>query len=638
MSTSPLLPQIPGWVSDLCSVPAVMAISSSVEGFFYANVDGVSEKTPKAVKWIRGNCVAHIHKIQMVFNFINTSFIFYNAHNLVKEIYTPMAENTGFIYFASLASGIPLKNVDFYLIVALVVGGAFSCAFIMNGLNKEKSISITNGALGISNKPRLAQTISKYVLTTKLVLDIASFIFKDNKIAFTLGMIASGYNLLKNSQIEWYNYSRAYYHIANGFQDNMILFTYNMLQLNALNHVETGKQCCLCCSENTNQLYCINHSLHSQCIEKFIKSKGDEFGNFEDIRRLETPHYNQHGHYTYKSYAYEIRMKESIVPFCPECNINPLQNHFEVKYSDKQLNKTFDANITFTDPKKRDKSEQPFDRLYAAYNIVQAGLTYLQNYPELAGTLYKVQEFMIVLDCVGLYISCGSLLEKIKKKYAVDKSNSKRFYKIALVSGGAFTALSCLAVWKLNSFLASSIDLNDVISKMNLPRNFLKDLDVQWASPWSKYLMQTVLIHRIAVNLGLACFLENRDANLISAAAQSATLFKISNLRWINLNQVVRDAQVSPLSIQSMFMVDPACAKDKSYLQDSLNVIHRYLSTLLKDSRFESWSLDHYTNYVFTHREYFWKAFLKNPVLAPYEPYLRNLSMNVLSDRVEVIM
>ncbi len=614
MSPSPLSPQIPQFISALCSVPVVMALSSSLEGFFYSNVNGFSEKTSQRVRWIKENCDAHIHKIQLLFNVVNTSSILYHVYTLIEKGHSPI-DRSSYGYMRITLAGLGVLGI-----VAMSVY-----------LNKKESITKEDGELKITNQESRQQMISKYVLTAKVIWDFVSVLFKENKLAFAFGIVTSAYNLFKNSGLDWLNYSREFPHSYRGFQ-NRLTVTYQMLRVNSPPGVNVRVDCVYSRGRTgPAQKFCIDHFYHSICLEDYIKTKSEKFNQLEKIKRIETKRYNRQDEYICTDYHYAISIKEEIIPSCIHCNEKTiLQNTLEMNYFDSELNKTCDVVITVVDAKPRPESEKPFDRLYAAYNVVQAGLANLQNYPELAGTIYKIQEFMLITDCFGLYLSYQSLLEKIKEKYTINENNRKMFYVAAAVAGVVLTASSYLAVKQLNVFLESSIDLMQVMKNMNVPADFLKDLDVKWNAPWSKYILQTVLINRIAVNIGLVYFSENKGSNLISIFAQCTTLFKISNLRWIELNQIVNYAQVTGLTIQSMFMVDPSCAGNQSYLQASLKVIHSYLSRLLNHGRFEytyeDTRDDKYGGYD---REYFWNAFLNNPTLAPYEPYLHKLIMHV---------
>ena len=47
-------------------------------------------------------------------------------------------------------------------------------------------------------------------------------------------------------------------------------------------------------------------------------------------------------------------------------------------------------------------SLQPlFEKLYAIYNVAQAGLSYLQKYPELAVQIFTIQRVLLVTDFLG---------------------------------------------------------------------------------------------------------------------------------------------------------------------------------------------------------------------------------------------
>ncbi len=615
-----LAPQMPQFVSNLCSIPAFMALSASIEGLFYSNLRGFNEETPRIVKWMRENSVAYIHEIQTVFNVTHTCGNLYSAYTLIKRIYTPVDQ---------------VANIR--MDAALLIAGSVYCLFLISILNVgEGKVNEQLNEFTKKEHKNQQQILTNGVLKTKLILDFASFIIKENKFVYAFGMIASGYSLLRNNQLEWKSYSRVFYNPNNGFQ-NKIRFTYKVLQLNAFTHL-TGipKKCMIADCSNENKepdlQFCVRHVSHSECIDTFIEKTSIGFSSLESIHRMEVQHIKD-GTYTHSTYNYQISMLEKKLPHCPECDLPPRHNDLKITVFDQELNGDYKVTNTLLNKKPRPESENLIEALYTAYNVVQVGLAYLQSYPELTGTIYKIQEMMLVSDCFGLYFSYQSLLEKIKKKYGIEEKNNMMFYAAAVISGAALTALSYFTVMGLDAFLKPSFDLKNVMEKMNISPDFLKDIEVSWGAPLSKQIMQTVLVNRIAVNLGLAYFSENKNANLISVFAQCATLFKISNLRWIKLNRIVYIAQLGYSNIQSMFMVDSVCAKNKAHLQASLKVIHGYLSKLLDGSRFEEW-FEEKNGF----RTYFWKAILKSPTLASYEPQLRKLWMETTSKRVEIVM
>ncbi|MBA3958137.1 MAG: hypothetical protein H0X51_07080 [Parachlamydiaceae bacterium] len=595
MSTGSVIPQAIFYLGSKVTPDNALLAAAGTESFYYSNVkaNALDEKSffraDKVVKWIRETAVAHINTIQTLFNLINFSAICYLAYKLTEEIQK-----------YNFTAVVWLSTTFFETFPVIIVAGlAFGIGGYINHRYKKSlppAEERTNGQVTITEGIHGKQTFSRYLHITKSVVTFTMLFFAKNRFGLVLGLIGSGYSFFKNENIKWINFSRTW-DINNGtVRDAKV--TYHMLKLSPS---DPSTDDCAICLSNEPQLemaFCTSHLFHTNCIGMNVEANSHKLLNNARFTRVRTETNNNGSRSV--SYHYDVTLEGNNLPACPTCRAIPQQNGCSVEVFDWEHMKTYytKASINRGHPSK-------FESFYAAYNVFQASLTYLQKYPELAAGIYKIQKLMLVTDAIGLVWSAGLLIQRCVEKFCpADSSRSKKcLFVLAVIIGiVATSALSYFVILQLNAYLKSAVILKDLLQKLPIPAESLKGVSVDWTTPSSFQMIQTLFLSRIIVSVALACFSKNRRTNLVSAVAQILGFANISSLRWIGfsqtlqspLNDIVKSGgshtifldtnSMERLYIDSEFMVNSTIAAQPAKLQPMLSSIQDYMSKLLDKS------------------------------------------------------
>lgn len=299
-----------------------------------------------------------------------------------------------------------------------------------------------------------------------------------------------------------------------------------------------------------------------------------------------------------------------------------------------------------------------FEKSYTAYNVVQAGLAYLQKYPELTSLTLKIQKVFTIVDLLGLAATSVILYQKQTKKF--EKSHPKAFKVAAALSIAALGALSYGFVRGLNAYLTPTQTLKDALVRFD--PTILKGINVDFASPLSHQLMQSLYVCRIVTSFALSFFSQNQMLGMTSAFSQAFSLFRISQLKWINVVQnleyplqVIKAAggkiAVDPKYFKQMisrfsFMVHNSCTQNSTHLHSTLKSIFNYVSLKrFENSFWDDWhSTSRFVNFGYSRHlvtttwartsfKYFRALVVRNPL----EPCDCTLSPELVSAQMHFV-
>ena len=361
------------------------AAVSTAEAAFYATLRGGGTNANRLVNWIRETSIAHIDNLQIIFNVANTAVVAYLATRLDEKI---CAQFTLTI--------LENNDLDWALKSVLIVTGVGAVTLgvmLINRFSPPLAPPHQKGNVEIGERLSAQQKIAKVLHTSKLVLNLTLAFFVKNRLWLGISIATSGYSLLKNIEFKWLTFSRAFPGRLGPITE--IKATYHMLAL-PLDKATAEEKCSICLEQQTDMAFCANHVFHKGCIATTVSTNSGQFIDQSNIKKIETKHYTN-GVHTRTTYSYAVRIPESNLPSCPECRTIPLQNSCDIEVTDR-LDGKIKASVTIERPTDR---QYVFEYLYAAYNTAQAGLAFLQTYPEFAGTIYKIQKVMLATDLIG---------------------------------------------------------------------------------------------------------------------------------------------------------------------------------------------------------------------------------------------
>jgi len=331
-------------------------------------------------------------------------------------------------------------------------------------------------------------------------------------------------------------------------------------------------------------------------MSEVAATKGNGFANNSSYRRMTITTYS-HGAVSH-SHHYLAFVPEDNFPKCPLCNQIPLQNNCEIDVTDA-AHGTHGAHVFI---QRAQDNQSFFEKVYAVYNTVQAGLSYLQQYPELTAVIYGIQKSMITLDVLGLLGTAYYLQKRVAEKLEISEANMTFYRTTAVVTLVALGALSYFAILQLNAYFQSALVLKDILAQLEISPAILNSIDVQWASAVK---LQALYLTRLTMSIALGFFSKQRLLSLWNAAAQAFSFGAISQLKWIEFSQgfsyplkkvfaeggthtpYLNEWTLPSLTIQSEFIVNASQAKDPSQMKSVLKSIYGYMSKVLDKSAWD---------------------------------------------------
>lgn len=627
-STSSRVPQLILGLGAKTTLETVSAASSLCEGAFYASVRANSGESHKIVKWIRETAVSRIHEIQLLFNVANALFILQSAEKFITEVQDRFQFSIVDLAAAWTYNALPL---------IVVIGTAFAIGKLAIILfSKPSAAAETIGDVTISKGASTQQEIAKALHVTKLVLTIGLSCLAKNRFWFVVGLLGSGYNLLKNANIEWLQFSRKF-DIPDHDTISGGTVTYNML---ALDPEDSGSDetCAICQDSNVDTAFCVNHLFCKQCISKTVVTNSEHFMNDSNIERwVTTEEHDPAGLITSTRYDYFAKIPEENLAPCPLCRTFPMQNDISLLISDTALKSGSKyAHVSI----ERTSEDDPalFEKLYSAYNIVQAGLAYLQQYPELAAPIFTLQKVMMVTDLIGLAGTVDQLQKNVQRKWGFSKKTMHIASTVAFV---ATAALACLAIFLLNDYLKPVFVLKELLTQFGISPEILSTIDTQWARAEP---LQVLYLVRLIMSVALGFFSKQRWLTFGSIAAQIFSLNAISQLNFIRFSQTLSDYplrqifgegaahtsslngwSLSDLTVNGEFLVDSSCAKDADQASSTLKSTYDCMSKLLHESSWDRYLRKvHYLGLgeLFSTQEIHYSVDLQPPLITAFGSYV----------------
>ncbi len=235
------------------------------------------------------------------------------------------------------------------------------------------------------------------------------------------------------------------------------------------------------------------------------------------------------------------------------------------------------------------------DKFYTVYNVAQAGLSYLQKYHELAAMIFKIQKVLIVVDIIGLGCTVYSLYGSIRKK--MHNVSAKKMVVLSIISAVALAAISYGAVLGIQTYFKPSFNPAEILSGLDISAEKLKGINLSWDAPFIQTAMQCLYVSRIVATFTSVFFSKNPKLCMVSALSQTFSLFRISQLRWLKLEQTLEGGfpafwsweglttnriQLKHVITKATCMIHPSCTKEASHLQAAVQSIYKYVDTLFK--------------------------------------------------------
>lgn len=612
--------QIPQWICAAASkitwentLAYSLACSSGLEALFHASLVG-GVQTNKYIRWVRDTCVTHFKIIQNLFTAANAVSIIYTSARIANEL------NKKF-HITEIVLNSSLQDCTMKMLPVLLGSGA--CITLGIALWKTSTPSLMPARQQtIPAKPLLPacnvditedlskqQQIARLCHIIKIVLNISLTCLTASPLGCVMTLATSAYTLLKNRKLTRINLA---FNIPASPVTPMpypdvtsMRVTYRMLKLPVPESAFSNE--CRVCRENDvgKVAFCVNHLFCQNCVIRHIldqdrtlyvrnaqgTSDPTTYSKFHLI--LRSSDYLRILRHDRDRTSYSISVPHENLPNCPDCRAASSPYHtLDVEMQEAQ-NKTFNARVRIKPPVDApvvtpSNKQTLFANLYAAYNVVQAGLSYLQKYPELAATLFKVQQVMMITDIIGYAYTTHSLYKRIEAKLGLKNPVAVKAFKVAaLATAVAVMALSYYVTLQINTYLQSAIVLKDLLAKLPIAPQVLKNIDISWNSPLSYRLIQSLYINRIVSTVALAFFSTERKAHLLSAAAQIAGLVGTFKLRWIEMAQLDHCNQNAKLIAH--FLVDPSCTLEPTHLQSAVQSIYQCVNKLLDKATWHSY-------------------------------------------------
>lgn len=636
MSSIPSIPiaphsRVPGFVFSAASFGKVLLISSGLEAGFYGSlIGGIKPETfhkikpaqlGELAKWLQEACLAHIDDIQKIFNAVNTLSVIYYSKKLLDALqdkyhvmpFKPNSEMTDYVLkplAVSVTAGASIL-LSIVLWKTLVSPGLAPPQTVVKQLQGGQAAAEFDRATICESTTR-RQDISGILQIANIFLQATLTGFTKNYFTSAIVLVTNGYSTFKNRKLKRIDISRLL-PVAISSRNNILevekaKVTYHLQTFPTVapkpDASEADKNCPICMdtlTEATRVAFCTTHVFCKTCLPLQVSTSNSFLSgaNFLKVRQKDS-------NFIY----YEIKIPHTDLPQCALCKEVPLHNTLDV---DEVHDKTyqmdlhnqrvgppvagrFTANLTIERPAS--DRQYLFENLYAVYNIAHAGLSYLQRYPELAATIFKIQQVMLITDMIGYALSTYYAYQHLETKLSDEGytiQHTPRFKGAAIAAGVLAASISYVAVAQINTYLKSSLLLKDLLAKLPISPWALQNTEISWNSPRSARIMQNLYLHRSVASLALASLSQKRTANLISALAPIFGMATLSRMRWIELTQILEGynltcytnwsshlSTVKSFKLITHFLLDPSCVKESFHLQSTLKAIHQYTSSLFK--------------------------------------------------------
>lgn len=618
------VPQLACAVGSQMTLANGTAIAGLIETSFFYSLRGGIEEPIKCIKWIRETSIAYVHLIQNIFAKVNFAIILFSTKELVDEV----ANKFSISILTDKTAATIVKWVCAIINSALAVG-------IIDNYTQDESLNL--------NSPRTESFGGRECIITetfthkqrfyqglricKLLTNIALACFMKNRLARAISLVSSIYCLWKETKLRVTTISTEKNNPLGPDEDiKKATVSYQILELPISNSRNEKNSDCPICLENETTAkiaFCANHIFCKKCIIEHIASNSEKF--FEKSKYLSsTIHHYENSRFTYTSHEYIVEIPHNQLPTCPACRTIPSKNTCEFQIDDNTVN-TCDTDVLVDQPPI---DWQPvFETLYAIYNTFQAGLVYLQSYPELAVTILKIQKVMLLTDMIGFGITCHFFQKKFEEKYPLENSVPLT----TIVMGGLISGFAGYLSVKFDQSIKSTINLKEILSQMNLSPELLMGTEVDWHTPKIQHFTRILYQIRILFTGALTLFSNNWKRNTLSIAMQLLSLTGVSRLKWIELTQTLSypvqqiinnggkfpsffdKTSLRSLTLKTEFLVHPVTS-----IKSTLESILSCTQSFFNNSEWNRYWRIFYTNGIETERKIEYSIKLQNNPLTTY--------------------
>ena len=249
------------YLGSFLTKETVCALTSTAEAAFYSSLK-VGENS---VKWIQDTTVSYVHEIQTLFNMANVCMVFYYANRFVHEIQERYSISVIDVLAAYSAGVLPIMMVA---LSAATIGYYVLCQ--AEGVEEVEEQIIKEGAqTGLFREKKSFQQQSAKVLeVAKVVLQLGVACFAKNKLLFAVGVLSSGYSLVKCFSFSWLQLSRNAVTVRNG----------ERLPANFIYNVFVGESDGTKCHDCPNDEFadtaiCTDRFFCKDCAKNFLKRR-----------------------------------------------------------------------------------------------------------------------------------------------------------------------------------------------------------------------------------------------------------------------------------------------------------------------------------------------------------------------------
>jgi hypothetical protein len=522
--------EAPRWIFNLAAraanttIDQLFAVCTGMERIFYASLYTSSPNRPKWVKQIQVVAKENIHNIQNGFFFLNLGASVLCAWDLLLKI-----EKQFSIVIVSRSRTLDEKMVWPVLLTLTTL--LASAALLWNKWSMPPQTVPRADEMEMSERFDVLQQGAQLLHLARLAMYVAlAYLSRDRfwPIVNAIGSALNLYNLLSNPQRVLFSKV-----CEEGLgllrQDGItsVKFTYETRASSHGDFSAESDECPICFDPKPDVFFCTNHRFCRECLKNYLGSKVAELIGASQYTLTVMQHYVD-GSPTHTTHEYAIDVPETALPSCPLCRDHPKQNTCELTVSEAGYGQC----RTFTNIVREDSGQSPlFEKLHAAYSVAQAGLAFLQRYPELAVVTFKIQRALIISDVVFLVFTVRHLYEKFKKKIA-------RSARVVFATGLSVIPLAILLykIKKLKYGLPSQETLLGLQSSLQLAQGIKV---IGWDSPLIHRLMQAVYIHRAAASIAMAYYSEKPGVSLLAAGAQIFSLSMLAQMKWLSLEQIL---------------------------------------------------------------------------------------------------
>lgn len=558
--------------SESLSLPCFL-----LEAGFYASLSLTTSN--ERLNKVRHFCISHFHNIQSFFLVANAGFLVIQ----VKKIVEILSSNT------SLTSMSSPKKIGYYFIIAIISSTVISLLVGTLLPKFQKPLTTRNeGGMFVSNSQHSIIKYSRVVHLVNLIANGGLLFLERNYFWLVIKSIPLLFSNFKAAKLTYSNYSMKFDYnpprVGENFQYNAANINYSLLHIP--NTTSIDQTCTICLEPSPNVSFCGVHKFHDQdgCLSTYIKDKIEKIASTWKAIRTKT-HSSKDG----TTYDYCIEVPKTSMPSCPECRALPQKNQLQVRLFDVERHSEFGTFIEIND--LEETSKQPlFEKIFAIYNVIQAGLSYLLKFSELASLVFRMQKVMMITDLISLgFLQCY-LFKNLRKEKGI-KHDLK-----ALVTMIAIPIISFLIYSKITGLFEPKLPLQNIFTSLPSLSVFdSKTMSMSWNRPTSQEFMQFFFVYRLLSTLALTLFSKKRIFNLISLSAQSFSLFRVASLVWITLKQqlklplvhvaqwgghldsTIKEESLTHLTTKFHFMTYSECTSNETHLKWTVDAIYSYV-------------------------------------------------------------